>query len=356
MIYMKKDYYEILGVSRNASQDDIKKAYRQLARKYHPDVNPGNKEAEEKFKEINEAFEVLGDPEKRAQYDHFGHAAFRPEDLGGFKGFDFDELFRDFGLGDIFDIFSESDRRTQKKAGVDIKFDYYITLEDAFKGLETKIKIPRFEICEKCNGSGAKPGTTPKKCKECNGSGEIKKIRRMGFMQMVNVYTCSKCGGSGEFIEFPCPNCNGTGKERKIVSIKLKIPRGVDDGSYLRLQGEGEPSYKNGPRGDLYVVIHLKQHDIFERRGDDIYCKVPISFLTACIGGKVKVPTLDGKAEINILPGTESHRVFRLKGLGMPNIRTGKRGDLFVKVIIEVPKKLTKKQIELLKEFEETSN
>ncbi|MEM5793364.1 MAG: molecular chaperone DnaJ [Candidatus Aenigmatarchaeota archaeon] len=347
----KRDYYEILGVNRNASQEDIKRAYRQLARKYHPDVNPGNKEAEEKFKEINEAFEVLGDPEKRAQYDQFGHSAFGPEDLGGFKGFSFDDLFRDFGFGDIFDIFSDFDRR-EAKGGIDIKFDYHITLEDAFKGLETKIKIPRFEICGVCGGTGARPGTSPKKCPECNGTGEIRKIRKMGFMQMVNVSTCHRCGGSGEFIEKPCQNCKGSGRERKMVTIKLKIPPGVDEGSYLRLQGEGEISGKNGPRGDLYVVIHLKPHEIFERKGDNLYCKVPISFSVACLGGKIKIPTIDGKAEIKLPPGTESNRIFRLKGQGMPNIRTGRRGDLFVRVIIDVPKKLTNRQKELLKEFE----
>jgi len=350
---MKRDYYEVLGVGRNASQEEIKKAYRQLARRYHPDVNPGNKEAEEKFKEINEAFEVLGDPEKRAQYDQFGHSAFRPEDLGGFKGFDFEDLFRDFGFGDIFDIFSDFEGRggERKDSGRDIKFDYYITLEDAFRGLETQIRVPRFEFCETCDGTGAKPGTSPKKCKECGGTGEIRRVKKVGFMQMVNVSTCPNCGGSGEFIEFPCPSCHGTGKERKLVSIKLKIPPGVDEGSYLRVQGQGESNYKNGPRGVLFVVIHLKPHEIFKRKGDDLYCRVPISFSLACLGGKIKVPTLEGKVEMKIPPGTESHRVFRLRGQGMPNIRSRRRGDLLVKVVINVPKTLSNRQRELLKEL-----
>jgi len=358
MIFMvtKRDYYEILGVSRNASQEEIKKAYRQLARKYHPDVNPGNKEAEEKFKEINEAFEVLGNPEKRSQYDQFGHSAFRPEDLGGFRGFDFDDLFRDFGFGDIFDIFSDFDgnRKGKTKKGIDIKFDYYITLEDAFKGLETRIKIPRMEKCEVCNGTGAKPGTSPRKCPKCGGSGEIREVRKMGFMHMVNVSTCPKCGGRGEFIDTPCPDCKGTGKERKVVTIKVNIPPGVDEGSYLRLAGEGEVD-ENGRRGDLYIVIHLKPHEIFERYKDDIYCKLNISFTKACFGGEIKVPTLDGIAKIKIPEGTQSHTVFRLKGQGMPNLYSKKRGDQLVKVVIDVPKKLNKKQKELLEEFSKES-
>jgi len=354
---IKKDYYNILGVDKNASQQEIKKAYRQLARKYHPDVNLGNKEVEEKFKKINEAFEVLGNPEKRTQYNQFGHSAFRPEDLGGFRGFDFNDLFRDFGFGDIFDVFSgfRPRRAERRQQGVDIRFDYTITLEDAFNGLETKIQVPRFEKCGVCKGSGAKPGTRPKKCPNCDGTGEIRRVRRMGFMQMVNVSTCPKCGGSGEFIETPCPDCKGTGKERKLKTIKLKIPPGVDEGSYLRLVGEGELSNGNSPRGDLYVAIHMKSHYIFERHEDDLYCKSSISFTKACLGGEIEVPTINGKAKIKIPIGTESHTVFRLRSQGMPNLHNRKRGDQLVKVIVEVPKKLSKKQKELLKEFSKES-
>ena len=356
MILMgKKDYYEILGVNSDTSQQDIKKSYRQLARKYHPDVNPSNKESEEKFKEINEAYEVLGNPEKKNQYDQYGHSAFDPEDLGGFRGFGFDDLFRDFGFGDIFDMFSgfRSKKSGRRRQGVDIKFDYTITLEDAFSGLETKIQIPRFERCEVCNGEGTKSGTKPKECPKCDGSGEIRQIRRMGFMQMVNVSTCPKCGGSGEFIETPCSDCKGTGKERKLRSIKLKIPSGADEGLYLRLASEGEITDGKGPRGDLYVAIHLKPHDIFERHEDNLFCKTTVSFPIVCLGGKIEVPTIDGKAEIKISTGTESHTVFRLRGQGMPNLHSQRRGDQLVKVIVEVPKKLTKKQKELLKEFYE---
>jgi len=356
MILMaKKDYYEILGINRNTSQQDIKKSYRELARKYHPDVNPGNKESEEKFKEINEAYEVLGNPEKKNKYDQYGHSAFDPEDLGGFRGFNFDDLFRDFGFDNIFDMFSgvRPRRSERRRQGVDIRFDYAITLEDAFNGLETKIQIPRFEKCNICNGVGAKPGTKPKECSKCNGSGEIRQIRRMSFMQVVNVFTCPNCGGSGKFIETYCSNCKGTGKERKLRSIKLKIPPGAGEGLYLRLSGEGEIADGKGPRGDLYVAIHLKPHDIFERHEDNLFCKITISFPIACLGGKIEVPTIDGKAEIKISAGTESHTVFRLRGQGMPNLNSQRRGDQLVKVTVEVPKKLTEKQKELLKEFSE---
>jgi len=348
----KKDYYEILDVDKNASEQEIKKAYRKLARKYHPDVNPGNKEAEEKFKEINEAFGVLRDPEKRNQYDQFGHSVFNPEDLRGFRGFNFDDLFKGFGFGDIFDVFSglNSERREREEEGRDIRFDYTITLEDSFNGLNTRIQVPRFEKCEVCEGTGAKPGTKPKQCPNCNGTGEIRHIRRMGFMQMVNVSTCPKCGGTGRFIETPCPNCKGTGKERKLKTIKLKIPLGVEEGSYLRLSGEGELS-NGGTRGDLYVALHIKPHDIFERYEDDLYCKTSISFAKATLGGEIEVPTINGKAEIKIPSGTESHTVFRLKGQGMSNLHTRRKGDQLVKITVEIPKKLTKKQKEILKEF-----
>jgi len=355
---VKKDYYSTLGVDKSASEQEIKRAYRQLARKYHPDVNPGNKEAEEKFKEINEAFEVLGDPEKKNQYDQFGHSAFSQEGLGGgFRGANFEDLFRNFGFENIFDMFSGfgGERQDRNRQGGDIRFDYSITLEDAFNGLETKIQIPRFEKCQVCKGSGAKPGTTPKKCSECGGKGEIRRVRKMGFMQMVNVSTCPKCGGSGEFIDSPCPNCKGTGKERKLKAINLKIPSGVDEGSYLRFAGEGELSEGNGSRGDLFIAIHIKPHDIFERHDDNLFCKTAISFAKATLGGEIEVPTMKGKAKINISSGTESHTVFRLKGQGMPNINSKKRGDLLVKVTIEVPKKLTKRQRELLQEFQKES-
>ena len=350
----KKDYYDVLGVEKNASEQEIKKAYRKLARKYHPDVNPGNKESEEKFKEINEAFSVLGNPEKRGQYDQFGHSSFRPEDLGGFGGFDFEDLFRGFGFNDLFSGFN-SRRRGKRDEGRDIRFDYTITLEDAFNGLETKIQIPRFEKCSVCKGTGAKPGTKPKKCSNCGGTGEIRNIRRMGFMQMVNVSTCPKCGGSGEFIETPCPDCKGTGRERKIIKINLKIPPGVDNGSYLRLAGEGELSENGRVRGDLYVAIHVKPHDIFERHEDNLFCKTSISFAKATLGGKIEVPTISGKATIKIPNGTESHTVFRLRGQGMPNVHRRRKGDQLVKVIVEIPKKLNKKQKELLKEFSKDS-
>jgi molecular chaperone DnaJ len=354
----KKDYYEILGVSRDASPEEIKKAFRKLARKYHPDVNPNNKEIEEKFKEVNEAFSVLSDPEKRSQYDQFGHAAFAGKPFEGFKGFSFEDLFSDFGFGDIFDIFSEFRERGARRypeAGADLKYDLTITLEDAFNGLVKRINIPRFEDCENCNGSGIEPGTHPKKCSRCDGSGEIKEVKRFGFTQFVNITTCRKCNGSGKIIENPCPECEGIGKVKRMKTIKIKIPRGVEDGSHLRISGGGEPGVNGGPSGDLYVIIHISPHNIFERYENDLFCKTTISLTQACLGCEIEVPTLKGKAKIKIPPGTESHTIFRLKGQGMPYLHGHGRGDQLVKVVIDIPKKLNKKQRELLKEFAKES-
>lgn len=347
-----KDYYEILGVDKNASQQDIKKAFRQLARKYHPDV--AGKESEEKFKEINEAFQVLSDPQKRSQYDRFGSAAFRPEDFTSFRWPSFDELFRDFGFGDIFDVFSGFRERTKTgpEGGADLRYDLEITLEDAFHGKAKKIDVPTFIPCNTCDGTGA---NSLKKCPNCDGTGEVRRIQRSAFAQIVNITTCNKCKGTGQIIEKPCRNCKGAGRIKKIKKIEIKIPRGVDNGSYLRIAGQGEAGHNGGLPGDLYVVIHVKEHPVFDRRENDLFCRTTISLGQAIFGGQVEVPTINGSAKLKIPAGTQSHTVFRLKGQGMPDLHTSKRGDQFVKIVVKIPKNLSEKQKKILKEFMDAS-
>ncbi len=346
---VKKDYYKILGVDKDAPQDKIKKAFRQLARKYHPDVNQGNKESEEKFKEINEAFQVLGDSQKREQYDQFGSTAFKPGDFAGFRWPSFDDLFRDFGFGDIFDIFSGG-RGTRAREGADLRYNIEISLEDAFNGLTTKIEVPHFVKCLVCDGTGAKPGFL-KKCPNCGGLGEIKRVQRSAFGQIVSIMPCAKCGGIGKIATKLCETCSGEGKIKKIKKIEIKIPRGIDDGQHLRIVGEGEPGENGGPPGDLYIVVSIKEHEIFERREFDLFCNTTVDLATAILGGEIKIPTISGKAKLKISSGTQSHTIFKLKGQGMPYINSNKRGDQLVKVIVEIPKKISKKERQLLKEF-----
>jgi len=350
----KKDYYQVLGVDRNASQEEIKKAFRQLARKYHPDV--AGRQSEEKFKEINEAFQILSNPQKRAQYDQFGNAAFRPEDLAGFRWPSFDELFRDFGFGDIFDVFSgfRERKKTGPEEGADLRYDLEISLENAFSGLTEKIDVPSFVTCKTCDGTGAKQGSL-KSCPNCNGTGEVRRIQRSTFAQIVNITTCNKCNGSGKIKEKPCEDCNGAGRIKRTKRIEVKIPRGVDTGSYLRIAGQGEAGYNGGPPGDLYVVIHVKQHPIFDRHENDLFCQTTIPLVQAILGGEIEVPTINGKAKLKIPAGTQSHTVFRLKGQGMPELHTSKRGDQLVKIIVKIPEKLTEKQNRILKEFIDAS-
>jgi molecular chaperone DnaJ len=343
----KRDYYEILGVDRNAPPDEIKRAFKQLAKRYHPDVNPGDKTAEEKFKEINEAFQVLNDPDKRPQYDQFGHAAFRPEDLAGFSSFSFEELFRNFGFGDIFSGFG---RETRAREGPDFRYDIEISLEDAYRGLTTKIDVPNFVTCSTCGGTGAKPGAL-KECSACNGTGEIRRVQRSAFAQVVNISPCSKCGGRGKIVLKRCETCNGEGKVRKIKKIEVRVPRGINDGQYLRVAGEGGLGENGGPPGDLFVVVHVKDHEIFDRHEGDLFCKASIDLGTAIFGGEIEVPTIIGKAKLKIPKGTQSHTVFRLKGQGMPYINSNKLGDQLIKVIVIIPEKISKGEEKQLKEL-----
>ncbi len=352
---MKKDYYETLGISKSASQDEVKKAFRKLARKYHPDVNPGNKEAESKFKEINEAFQILNNPQKKAQYDQFGTADFN----NGAQGFgNFEDLFRG-GFGDIFDIFSNNfgfGGRTQRRetVGADLKYELEITLEEAHKGLTKEIELPSFVVCKECAGLGAKQSDL-KTCPQCNGSGEVKTMRRMGFAQFVSVRPCDTCQGSGKIASKHCKECHGKGKVKKTKKIKVKIPAGIENEQYLRLSGEGELGSNNRNPGDLYVLINIKPHKIFERHEDNLFCKATLSLKTALLGGTIKIPTITGKADLKIPAGSQSHTIFRLKGQGMPNLRTSREGDQLVKIEVTIPKKLSKKQKEVIsKTFSES--
>lgn len=344
-----KDYYKILGINKDASQDEIKKAFRQLARKYHPDVNLDNKDAEEKFKEINEAFQILSHPEKRKQYNQFGSSGFKAQDFSGFRSPSFDDLFKDFGFGDIFDIFSGS-RGAKERGGADLRYDIEINLEDAFKGLKTKIEIPHFAKCSTCDGTGAKPGFL-KECPECNGIGEVRRMQRNMFAKIINITPCMKCCGTGKIVTKLCETCNGEGKIKKIKKIEIKIPKGIDDGQYLRIAGEGEIGENGGSPGDLYIVVNIKEHKIFERRESNLFCSTTIDLRTAIFGGEIKIPTIDGISKLKIPPGTQSHTIFKLKYQGMPVLHSKQRGNLLVKVIVDIPKKISKKQEQLLKQF-----
>jgi len=360
----KKDYYEILGVDRDASKSDIKKAYRKLALKYHPDKNK-SEDAEERFKEISEAYAVLYDNEKRQMYDQYGHAGidqqFTQEDI--FRGADFGDIFRsmgfDFGFGGMEDIFerffgnrSSYSGRRQRRRGADLRYDIQIGLEDAYNGLETTIRIPRSEPCENCNGSGAKPGTSPKTCPKCNGTGQMKNSRRTAFGMFTQVSACNKCGGRGTIIETPCPECKGQGIVQKTREIELKIPNGVNDGSQLRLAGEGEAG--EGGTGNLYIVIHVKNHPRFERNGLDLYTNLNISFPNAALGTKTEIQTINGKTEkIKIPAGIKNGETIKLSNKGMPEIRGRGYGDLYVQININTPEKLSRKAKKLLEELKE---
>lgn len=353
---MASDYYELLGVARGASQDEVKKAYRKLAIKYHPDKNPGNHEAEEKFKEISQAYEVLGDPSQRSMYDQYGHDAFTKagrgagQNFGGFHDpFDiFSQVFGSAGGGggSIFDEIFGGGRRSASASrdGADLRYDLEIEFEDAVFGADKKVIIPRLDTCDACEGSGCEPGTTKMKCTRCGGSGQIS--HSQGFFSIRQ--TCSSCNGTGQIVKNPCKKCGGEGRCRVEKTLQIHIPPGVDTGSRLRVAGEGESGTKGGRTGDLYVVIHVKAHEVFQRDGNDVMCEVPIDFATAALGGIIDVPTVTGKTKMRIPEGTQSGTVLRIKGKGIPSLRGGGRGDQHVKIFIEVPVNLTKQQKGLL--------
>ena len=352
----KRDYYEILNVPRDASKDQIKQEYRKLALQYHPDRNK-SPDAESRFKEISEAYAILSDDEKRAQYDRFGHAGidsrYSSEDI--FRGVNFEDVFRDIGFGgfeSIFDSFFGGRRRTRGPArGQDIRYDLEITLEQAYKGMTKEIEVSRSERCNVCGGSGASPGTSPKRCPECGGTGQIQHVQSAGFIQFARVETCRKCRGKGVLIEKPCSECRGVGVVERERHISIKVPPGVDTGSQLILRDEGDAPAGGGQRGDLYVVIHVQPHGFFQREGNDILCHAEIAYSKSALGGEVEVPTLDGPARITLQPGTQSGAVFRLRKKGMPSLRDRGRGDQLVIVQINTPTKLTPRQRELIQDL-----
>ena len=359
----KRDYYEVLGVSKTATQDELKKAYRKLARKYHPDLNKDNPEAEEKFKECNEAYDVLSDEQKRAQYDQFGHAAFENGGMGGgpggFGGFGGAGGFGGSGMEDIFDMFfgGQGGRGGRSNAGPqrgsDLRFDLEISFEEAAFGVEKEINLYRDEQCSHCHGEGAEPGSKVETCPECHGSGYVRFTQNTMFGQMVNERPCSRCHGEGKIISEPCKACRGKGTEKKNKKLKVKIPAGVNDGSRLRVAGEGEAGAKGGPSGDLYVYIYVRPHKYFERDGTTVMCEVPISIVQATLGAEIKVPTLDGQVTMRIPEGTQPGKVLRLKGKGIPSLRGGGRGDQLVRIKVVVPTKLNDKQKDALRKFED---
>jgi molecular chaperone DnaJ len=359
----KEDYYELLGVSRDATSDELKKAYRKLAVKYHPDKNPGNAEAEAQFKKISEAYEILKDSEKRSAYDRYGHAAFQGGGMSGRSashggGFtDPFDIFREvFGGGrssggGIFDDFFGGGTATAGQEGSDLRYDLEISLEEAAIGVEKEIRYRRAVVCDRCSGEGAEPGSRRVKCPTCGGAGQVTSTR--GFISFRQV--CPTCNGTGSTIENKCKKCGGEGRVTETSKLKVKIPAGVDSGARLRSAGKGEAGIQGAASGDLYIVLHIQEHDLFERHGDDLFCEIPIKFTLATLGGTLSVPTLTGKGTLKIPPGTQSGTVFRMRGLGIPNLRTGNKGDQLIKVDIEVPKKLNAEQRKVLEEFAELS-
>lgn len=343
---MSEDYYSTLGVERNASADELKKAYRKLALKYHPDRNPGDNESTEKFKKINEAYACLSDQNKRANYDQFGSAEGMGAGFGGSA--DFGDIF-----GDIFGSFfgGSAGGRSRPAKGHDLRYDLDMNLQEAVYGVEKELNIPRWETCKVCKGSRSKPGKKPETCSTCKGTGETR--IQQGFFTMAR--TCGRCKGEGSIITDPCAECKGIGKIKKKSSINLKIPAGVDTGIRLRVSEEGEPGINGGPNGDLYVVINVEPHPFFKRKGNDLLCEVPISFVKAVLGSEIEVPTIDGKEPLNIPAGTPSGKIFHLRGKGVPKLNGYGKGDQYVTVVVDVPKKITKRQKELLKEFAEIS-
>ena len=344
----KRDYYEVLGVHRGATEDELKKAYRRLAIKYHPDKNQGDTEAEERFKELSEAYQVLSQTELRLRYDRFGHAGVGAGAGAGAQGFSgFEDLFDMFGFGDIFGGRAGSGRRAGPRRGSDLRYDVEITLEEAARGLKTKIRVPRLEACETCGGNGAAEGSSPTRCTTCQGQGQVR--YQQGFFSVAR--TCSQCRGTGKVIRDVCRTCRGEGRKERERMLEIKMPAGVDNGSRLRIAGEGEAGEMGGPRGDLYVMVHVKEHDVFERRDANLYCTIPISFTQAALGAEITVPTLDGEEKLRVGEGTQSGSVFRIKGKGMPVLSGRGRGDQYVAVNVITPTNLSREQRRLLDEF-----
>lgn len=354
----KKDYYELLGLGKGANQDEIKKAYRKLAMKYHPDKNPGDKTAEQNFREINEAYDVLKDDQKRAAYDRFGHAAFDQFAGGGHPGagrggFDFSGSFADI-FEEVFGDFAGGGRRGTSPSlqGADIRYDHEVTLEEAFNGTTAHLRYMTAAACSSCKGVGSENGAPPIACKTCQGRGRVR--AQQGFFTIER--TCPGCQGTGHKIEHPCKACNATGRVRREKSLDVKVPAGVDDGARIRMQGAGEAGARGGPPGDLYVFITVRPHRLFKRHGNDILCRIPIPMTTAALGGEIEVPTIDGtRSKVKIPAGTQSAHQFRLRGKGMSVLRTGSRGDMYIEAIVETPQNLTKRQQELLEEFSKIS-
>ncbi len=353
----KRDYYEILGVSRTCSEKELKIAFRRLAKKYHPDANPDDPEAEQKFKEVAEAYEVLKDPQKRAAYDRFGHAAFENGGSGGAGPFGGGGFGPDFGatMSDIFeemfgDFMGGRRGRSQASRGADLRYNLEITLSEAYFGKTATIKVPTAVVCEACEGTGASTGSRPRTCPTCHGHGTVRATS--GFFTVER--TCPSCHGQGQVISDPCETCGGAGRVARERTLQVKIPPGVEDGTRIRLAGEGEAGLRGGPAGDLYIFLSIRSHEFFQRDGADLFCRVPISMVTAALGGEIEVPTIEGKkARVAIPEGTQSGRQFRLKGLGMPVLNSSRKGDMYIQVDVETPVNLTPRQKELLREFEQ---
>jgi len=347
----KRDYYEVLGVQRNASEADLKKAYRRLAMKYHPDRNPDDKAAEENFKEAKEAYEVLADSNKRNAYDQFGHAGVSQSAAGGpgAQGFDFGDLGDIFG--DIFgDAFGGGRGRSRAQRGRDLAYDLSLSLEDAVHGTKVQIKVPTWVNCKECDGKGARKGSSPVSCDTCGGHGQVR--IQQGFFSVTQ--TCPDCRGQGQVIKDPCLNCHGRGRVQEVKNLSVKVPAGVDNGDRIRLQGEGEAGSHSGPAGDLYVQVSVKKHAIFTREGNDLHCEVPVSFVTAALGGELEVPTLAGRVKLKIPAETQSGKLFRLRSKGVKSVRSGRVGDLICRVVVETPIKLTKEQKDLITKLDES--
>ena len=350
----KRDYYEVLEIEKSSSSEDIKRAFRKLARKFHPDVNPDDKTAEEKFKEINEAYQVLSDPKRRTQYDQFGHAAFSGVDFNNFRGFNVDDIFSGFGFNDIFDAFGFGGQRRRGRSrgpppGADLTYNLKIELEQAFSGLSKTLEFNTHKSCPTCGGTGAETGAV-ETCTTCRGTGQIRQVQAMGFAQFVNVAPCPKCRGRGKIITKPCPECKTEGRVKERRRIEVTIPPGVDNGSVLRLAGEGEAGRNGAQPGDLYIRIQVKPHIIFDRNEDNLYCKTTIDLATSLLGGTIIVPTIDGNAELKIPSGTQSHTIFKLRRKGMPNLRSKRRGNQLIRLIVAMPSKLSKDQKAAIRE------